>query len=82
MKYIVCAMRDRASDLFGQPVFVNAVGAAIRGFGDEINNKEAQISKHPEDYDLYQLGTYDDETGAFDCGTPRQIAIGKDMVRN
>ena len=54
----------------------------VRSFGDEINNPESAISKHPEDFDLYELGSFNDEDAAFICGErPRQIAIGKDVVR-
>ena len=82
MIYIVVAIRDRAADIYGQPVFVNSLGSAIRSFGDEINNPESAISKHPEDFDLYELGSFNDEDAAFICGErPRQIAIGKDVVR-
>lgn len=81
MIYFVVAIRDRAADVFGQPVFVSSIGGAIRSFGDEVNNPESQIHKHPGDFDLYELGTFDDNTAQFTCSTPRQIAIGKDSVR-
>lgn len=83
MNLYVVAVRDRASDVFGSPYFVVSVGAAVRSFGDEINREDAQnpCYKHPEDYDLFLLGSYDDNIGKFvntDDG-PRQIAIGKDL---
>ena len=83
MKYLVCALRDRAADVFGQPIFVNAKGSAIRSFSDEVNNpkKETSISQHPEDFDLYFLGHYDDADGSFEVSNrPEQIAIGKDLL--
>ena len=80
MKYKVLAIRDRAIDAFGQPFFSASIGGAIRSFTDEINRAgENQLYKHPEDFDLYQLGDFDDSTATFDCGTPKQIAIGKDV---
>lgn len=81
MKYIVVSVRDRAADAYGRPFFVAALGQAIRSFTDEVNKKgpDNTIGSHPEDFDLYHLGTFDDATGTFECGTPRQIAIGKDV---
>lgn len=82
MKLIVLAIRDRAIDAFGRPMFMTATGAAIRGFGDEINDPRAdnQMNKHPDDYDLYELGTWDDATGRFEQHEqPKQVAIGKNM---
>lgn len=83
MRYVVCSVRDRASDAFGQPIFVVAVGQAIRSFSDEVNRREGNnaLAAHPEDFDLYQLGVFDDNTGLFETETPRQVAIGKDLVR-
>ena len=83
MLYVVCAVRDRAADVFGQPFFVNARGSAIRSFSDEINNpkRDSAIAAHPEDFDLYQLGRYDDSGGTFELfDRPEQLAIGKDLV--
>ena len=80
------AMRDRATDQFAQPMFLVNHGQAIRSFGDEINRAgtEAQpnyIFMHPDDFDLYFLGTYDTSSGSFVAVSPEQIAIGKNLKR-
>lgn len=79
----IIAIRDRAADAFGIPNFTASIGAAMRSFADEINSprENNQLNRHPEDFDLYELGTYNDNTGHFDVGVPRQIAIGKDLVQ-
>lgn len=84
MLYQVVVVRDRAADVFGVPTYTTAIGIAIRGFSDEINRQSADnmLSKHPEDFDLYHLGVFDDATAKFEMlSSPRQIAIGKDVVR-
>lgn len=83
MKMIVVSVRDRAAVSFGRPIFAHATGQAIRSFQDEINRVDADnpMSRHPEDYDLYELGSFDDQTGQFENQGPRQIAVGKDMVK-
>lgn len=82
MKYKMVTIRDRAADVFGIPSFVLSFGAAVRSFGDEINKKDGSpLSQHPDDFDLFELGEYDDETGEFLGHVPRQIAVGKDMVK-
>jgi len=85
MRYKIVAIRDRAIDAFGVPAFVNNIGGAIRSFGDEVKRPHSvdrpnNLNQHPEDYDLYSLGEFDDETGTFECTRPQQIAIGKDYV--
>lgn len=83
MIYLVLCIKDRAADAFGQPMFVASKGGAIRSFGDEINRKEPnnQLAAHPEDFDLYELGTYDDSSASFECSSPRLVVVGKDLVR-
>lgn len=78
----VLCVRDRGADVFGQPTFHLSVGAASRAFADEINRQDDNnvMFKHPEDFDLYVLGIYDDGTGSFETGVPRQVVVGKDVV--
>lgn len=83
MKLFIVCIRDRAADCFNRPIFVPAIGQAVRSFQDEINRdaSDNELFRHPEDFDLYVLGTFDDHTGAFDGQAPSQVAIGKDMKR-
>lgn len=76
----IYAIRDRALDAFNRPFFLTADGVAIRSFQDEINNKESEISKHADDYDLYTIGTYDENTGIISPHQPLQIAVGKQLI--
>lgn len=83
MKYVVLSIFDRASGIYGRPVFVPAKGAGIRSFTDEINRADPQneIYRHPDDYDLYDLGSFDDQSGAFELNVSPSILVrGKDVV--
>lgn len=85
MRYKVVAIRDRAIDTYSQPVFVPSLGGAIRSFGDEVKRPHTEerpnpLNRHPEDYDLFLLGEFDDQTGVFDGCRPEQVAVGKDWV--
>lgn len=81
MKLFVLTVRDRSADCFGQPSYHTSIGAAVRSFGDEIKRKDDNnvMYRHPEDFDLYQIGVYDDNTGFIEClPQPKQVAVGKD----
>lgn len=84
MKYYVCAVRDRAADVYGQPMFFASIGVATRSFADGVNSgdKNSALCQHPEDFDLFLIAMYDDSDGSFVSEKPRQIAIGKDCVRS
>lgn len=85
MIHTIAAIKDRAADAYLRPIFTNTAGQAIRIFQDEVNrNAEDNIMyKHPEDFDLYLLGEYDDSTGLLTAKErPEQIAIGKNAKIN
>lgn len=72
------AIKDRALDTFGPPMFVHTLAQGIRAFTDAINDPNNHVSKHPDDYDLWHLAAYDDAEGTFtNLPKPIQIAIGK-----
>lgn len=83
MNYTVVSVRDRAADAFGRPAFVAAEGAAIRSFQDELNRKAADnvMYEHPDDFDLFVLGSFDDSNGRFLLfDMPKQLAVGKQLA--
>lgn len=79
----VVSVRDSAVDAFMNPFVVPAVGAAIRSFSDEVNRYDASnaMNKHPDDYDLYEIGSFDPQTGLLESCTPRVLIRGKDALR-
>jgi len=82
MRLIMCAVRDRAADAYARPMFVPSVGIAIRSFSDEVNRvaEDNPMNKHSDDFDLFELGEYDDETAKFIIlDVPKQLAIGKQV---
>lgn len=79
----VCSIKDSASDLFGRPFYTQALGQATRSFRDEVNRKELNndLNKHPDDFTLYHLGSFDDNSGRFTVyEEPRLVVRGKDVI--
>ncbi|WNK12997.1 MAG: nonstructural protein [Microvirus sp.] len=81
MNLVVLCVKDRASDAFGNPMFLVAPGQGVRSFGDEINRAAAdnQLYQHPDDFDLYELGNFDTDTGLFESHAPLILVRGKDL---
>ena len=81
MIYKLTATKDRAIDAFQPVVTVRAEGEAIRAFQDALNEpKNGNMYNHPDDYDLYVLGDFDDQTGIIHPEpAPRKIADGKQL---
>lgn len=83
MKIQIFAVRDSALKAFAQPMFMPTIGVALRMFTDEVNRQDPNnaLNKHPEDYELYHLGEFDDELGQFDEGmAQKSILRGKDAL--
>lgn len=80
----MCSVKDLALGAFGRPFFVPALGVAMRSFTDEVNRKAPDnvMNQHPEDFELYHLGLFDEETGAYmDSGSgPTRLARALDVV--
>lgn len=82
MLLVVCAVYDSAAQLFNRPMFVPAVGMANRVFRDEVNRaaEDNPMFRHPDDFELFELGSFDDSTGRFHVlDDPRPLARGKDV---
>ena len=67
----VFAVYDQKADAYLPPWVMPKVVMAKRVFGDCINSESHQFYHHPEDYTLFHLGHWSEETGTF---TP--LAVG------
>lgn len=65
MELKVFSVRDTKAQAFLQPFFSNSIGSALRAFSDAVADSSCPFSKHPEDYILYEIGVYDDSSGAL-----------------
>lgn len=80
-KLFVVSVYDSATEAFGTPLFVPAVGGAIRGFTDAVNDPAgaSDLCKHPADFVLFSLGEFDLSTGLFFTGVPAQLVRAVDL---
>jgi len=78
MKTKVMVIRDVKVEAYMQPFTAQSIGIAERSFQDAMNNpnKDTDISKHPEDFELYCIGTYDDAMAKVEGHEPQFIMKG------
>lgn len=76
MLHFVFTVYDSKAEAYLQPLFVKSKGEAIRSFSDEVNREDSLLFKHVEDFTLFQLGSWDDQTAQFDLN-PTPVAVGK-----
>ncbi len=80
MKMLIFSIYDEASGLYSRPFFDTAPSVAIRSFGDIANGKDHPISDHPEDYTLYQIGSFQDGLGVIVPENKALLATALELV--
>ena len=82
MTSIVVAVRDVKLGEYGQLVTVTNGNVAIRSFGDMVEKGDNPFAAHPEDYQLYQLGIYDNVKGRVDnLLVPELLCSASDFIK-
>ncbi len=78
----IFAVFDAKAAAYGSPMFVPTRGLALRSFSDVVADKGSMLAKHPGDYSLYQLGTYDPNSGKLVAlSEPDFVVSASDMVQ-
>ena len=83
MKLKAFSIYDTATKVFNRPFYQHTKGQAIRSFTDLVNDDQTEISKHPSDYALFLLGTFEDDTGSlFSESAPEKVITGLEVVED
>ena len=68
---------------YAQPFFAPTKGAAIRMFSDLVADSSTMVAKHPGDFTLFEIGSYDDQTaGVVALITPESCGLALDYVQS
>lgn len=57
---------DSKAAAYLPPFYEQSIGSALRSFGDTCKNEEHVFNKHSEDFTLFHLGVFDDQTCKFE----------------
>lgn len=66
----VYSLRDVRTEAFMRPMFVQNQKVIERVMEDGLRDESSNLSRHPEDYQLYYLGEFDEDTGKIDSVPP------------
>lgn len=80
MKYLTFAVRDVAVNAFSLPFHARTVDEARRMFSDACSDSKNELYKHPKDYELWLLGTWDDEGIITGVDKGERVCTGHDML--
>ena len=57
------AMYDKKASFYLQPFPDTSTIAALRGFEVAVNNSDSIFSRFPDDFELHELASFDQNTG-------------------
>lgn len=80
MKLNMYSIYDSAVNAYMRPFFCTADGQATRMLSDVARDPSHDIGKHPEDYALFRIGVFDEETGTVEGIDPRCVARAHELV--
>ena len=80
MKLNAYTIYDVASGIYMRPFFSQADGQAMRGFKDIALDADHEVGKHPEDYTLYRVGSFNDVTGVMASEELEKLITGLECV--
>ena len=63
MKLIIFSVHDSKAAAFISPFFCPTVAVGLRSFAQAASDTDTQFCKFPGDYTLFELGTFDVNTG-------------------
>lgn len=76
------SIRDQKTGIFHCPFFKTTEPEALRDFAMLVNDGKSRVHSFPEDFDLYFLGTYDDNEGKFQAlDTPNHLMKAVNCIR-
>lgn len=83
-KFAVLSVRDIVADTYGRPFFAPNVPSGARSLRSEVNNPQAgMLHTNPADFQLFELGVFDDQTCQFELlPQPHQVLGSLDVLRD
>lgn len=62
----IYSIYDKKSITFAPPFFVPTLTHALRSFDQLVNDSQSMVNRYPDDFALYDMGSFDDSNGKFD----------------
>lgn len=66
MIFKVFTVYDSKAGAYLSPFMFSSKGEALRAFVDAVNDEKSLFYKHPEDYTLFEIATFDNISAKYD----------------
>jgi len=77
----IFAIRDIKAGNYATPFFMPSNGLAIRAFSDLVSDPKTTINRHPDDFQLFVIGEYDDNSGEIISTKPEFLSNASEYLK-
>lgn len=77
----IYSVKDNQVDSYAAPFTSPTNGSALRAFADHVNDPGSMANKHPQDFALYHLGTFNDQEGTIIANMPQRIGTAAEYLK-
>lgn len=82
MKKCIYTIYDNVAKIYMWPCFTEPNDAvATRTVGKALEDKTHDLAKHPQDFTLVRMGTFDEVNGTFDQQSKKDVMELSQMVK-
>lgn len=83
MKLFIYSIFDSKVGAYSRPFYEFSKGSAIRAITEALNDPKTTFAKYPADFNLFELGTFDELSGVIDLHScPMSIGCLAEFVVN
>lgn len=81
MLFTVFSIYDSGVGVWLPPMYARSKGEMLRNFADGVQDPKSNLAKHPGDYALFELGTFDDDKCLFNIlKAPIRLCLALDFT--
>ena len=81
MEHKMFSLLDIKAGLYSPPFFMVSGAHAVRAVAELGADSSNLVGRHPSDFQLVQLGTWDDTTGQATTGVPLPLGLVANLVQ-
>lgn len=79
----VYSVYDSKAEVYMQPFFMQSRGAALRAFGDAVNDSGHMFAKHAGDYTLFEIGEFHDDSALIvSYSAPINLGVAVEFLKS
>lgn len=79
VKWKLFTIRDAKVGVYRTVMYHVHVGDALRTFQEMANDPQCNIAKYPDDFSLYQVGEFDEDSGQIEPMAPKFYGTGSEF---